>query len=230
MRLKYSKSNELWHRIIVRKKVRELVEKFRTEWNIPKYGFDDEEKTKKFMLENRGKFWKPLNEYIKQCREDISFPNDAQFQYEMIWHFINGHADGEGLNFTGCDLDLSNYNKDGTIAIKIGVNSTAEDVKDFINSKKGFIVALQKDYRKKHNLKTSKIRSSNNRSRDALIYYFAQRPINELYQAVLNKDPDYVRPGYKEAIIKKLLEEFRLKINDTEIKMIISRQRKLRDK
>ncbi len=232
MKIKNLKAEELWHRITIRKKVQELNTKYRKILGIPETGFKDESKTEAFFKKISKSKFQLINEYICQCRKDIEIPEGLTFDYLIMRYLINGKVSVTGLNLTGCELvDLNDYDTNGTITLKIGINSTFEDIKSFIEKERHMIKFLQREYRKKHKLSPKKrIRTSLNKKRDSLIYHLAKYPRNKLYEA-LQEDKPKIEGFYKEGIIRRLLKEISgTDVDINIVRTVIARQKKLREK
>ena len=228
------KAHTLWYRVTGRKKIQELTSQFREKLGIPKSGFQDSDKADFFLkkVSNNNSKMGLIADYLKGCKEDIDIPH--QLTRTMMVHLVNDWVYLKDIDINECELDLSEYFKNGKIKIQFGVFTPLKDIERFINKKGWEIRFFQSYYLKKHGLKKpGRIRSSKaeNLDRDSHIYYLGTTySKNELYQQLKSLDPKSPDKLYKEQIISRLMERiFKNKISSDTVKMIISRQKKLRE-
>ena len=245
MKIKNTKAEELWHRIIIRKRVQELTTEYRKILGVPEEGFKDRSKAnaffKKILKNNKNKL-QYFNEYVNKCKKDIKIPDG--FNYAMFRYLFEGKRNAPDVNLTGCELS---HVRNGAITIKVSINSTIEDIKSFVERERRMIKYLQKKYREKHKLSSPKrIRTTKkNRRRDTLIYFLSTFSKDELCELSLKTELykglfPYSNPNEiskenilstpKEIIIQRFVEKkMNISISPEIVRTIIARQKKLRE-
>ncbi len=228
------KAEECWWKIMTREKISNLTKEYRKKLEIPENGFGDKSTMISFLKNIPKDKYKYVGEYISECKKDMEIIE--KFRFYMIEYLITGKRYGViSANLTGCELSLENLKKEGTIDIKIGFNSSLEDIKEFIERKYSFIKAMQREYKKENKLPPKKrIRISPNKERDNVIYHLSKKfSSNELKELLKEKNPEIENMNYlyKEDMIKRIIKNiFNINVNGETIKMVIARQKKMRER
>lgn len=249
MKAKNPKAQELWRRIIIRKKIQELTAQYRDILGISKGGFKKGSEILEFeeKIETDPRLHDSFEQYIKECREDTDIAEEF-IPTAMLNHLTyRGEVNVSDINLSGCQIDISEFLKTGKLKIEIRFDATIKDLKGFINQKSKYIRFLQQIYLEMHNLKLKRIKPSPNDIRDMHIYYFMTNYTKkELYEQLKNirsalPDKEKSKKGIlpmedkmsKEEILERLLRiappPFQMNVGMSAIKTATARQKRLRE-
>ncbi|MBL7057811.1 hypothetical protein ISS03_00595 [Patescibacteria group bacterium] len=242
------KAYVLWCRISISKFFNEKVRECRFLLNIPKNGFAGE------VVYNKPYFG--ISEYEKWCKKNlvkeglesekhpfnilIKFKNDIQQKFNYYddfslvveqYLFLGGSPRLHCLNLTGCSLELVRVGETKSfksgVYLRVGDNSNISDLKEFIKKNNKAIEVFQGIVAQTKELKNKKgIRSYKDFKRNCVIYELSLFSIEILRKISAN---DHRTTNYKDIIIADIMKESGYKLDEGNVRKIISEQRKIRN-